>query len=72
MRVEVYDNNVEQALRMLRRKLEKDSHSRDLRRCEAYEKPSARRRVQRAMAIRKARKRARRKAMRDGLTPKQF
>jgi small subunit ribosomal protein S21 len=69
MQVFVRDNNVEQALRVLKKKMQREGIFRELRNRRAYEKPSVRRNREKAEAIRRARKLARKKAQREGLIP---
>ena len=69
MQVLVRDNNVEQALRVLKKKLQREGVFRDMKLRRAYEKPSERRIRERAEAIRRARKLARKKLQREGLLP---
>ena len=69
MQVAVYDNNIDQALRVLKKKLQREGLFRELRNRRAYEKPSERRVRERAASVRRARKVARKKAQRDGLIP---
>ena len=69
MQVFVRDNNVEQALRALKRKMQREGIFREMRRRKAYEKPSERRTREKAEAVRRARKAARKQAQRDGLIP---
>jgi small subunit ribosomal protein S21 len=69
MQVIVRDNNVEQALRALKRKMQREGIFREIKRRRAYEKPSEKRVRERAEAIRRAKKQARRKAQREGLIP---
>jgi small subunit ribosomal protein S21 len=69
MRVVVRDNNVEQALRALKRKLQREGIFRELKQRRSYEKPSEKRVRERAEAIRRAKKLARKKAQREGLIP---
>jgi small subunit ribosomal protein S21 len=69
MQVFVRDNNVEQALRVLKKKMQRDGIFREIRRRKAYEKPSERRNREKSEAIRRARKLARKKAQREGLIP---
>ena len=69
MQVFVRDNNVEQALKALKRKMQREGIFREMRRRKAYEKPSERRTREKAEAIRRARKAARKQAQRDGLIP---
>jgi len=69
LRVFVRDNNVEQALRALKRKMQREGVFREMKRRKAYEKPSERRTREKAEAIRRVRKAARKQAQRDGLIP---
>ena len=69
LQVFVRDNNVEQALRALKRKMQREGVFREMKRRKAYEKPSERRTREKAEAIRCARKAARKQAQRDGLIP---
>jgi small subunit ribosomal protein S21 len=69
MQVIVRDNNVEQALRVLKKKMQREGIFREIRLRKAYEKPSEKRVREKAEAIRRARKLARKKAQREGLIP---
>ncbi|WP_152045892.1 30S ribosomal protein S21 [Aureimonas psammosilenae] len=69
MQVLVRDNNVEQALRALKRKLQREGVFREMRSRQAYEKPSERRAREKQEAVRRARKAARKQAQREGLIP---
>ena len=69
MRVFVRDNNVDQALRVLKKKLQREGVFREMRRRKAYEKPSERKTREKAEAVRRARKAARKQAQREGLIP---
>jgi small subunit ribosomal protein S21 len=69
MQVIVRDNNVEQALRVLKKKMQREGIFREIRQRRAYEKPSEKRTREKAEAIRRARKLARKKAQREGLIP---
>jgi small subunit ribosomal protein S21 len=57
--ITVNHNDVEFALRQLKRQMQKSGLLRELRRRQQYEKPSERRRRQKREGIRNARKRAR-------------
>jgi small subunit ribosomal protein S21 len=73
LQVLVRDNNVDQALRVLKKKLQREGIFREMRLRRFYEKPSARTTRERTEAIRRARKLARKQAIREGLiiaTPK--
>ena len=65
LRVLVRDNNVEQALRVLKKKLQREGVFREMKRRRAYEKPSERRAREAAEAIRRAKKLARKQAQRE-------
>jgi small subunit ribosomal protein S21 len=67
LHVLVRDNNVEQALRVLKRKLQREGVFREMKRRKFYEKPSERTNRERSEAVRRARKLARKKAQREGL-----
>ncbi|WP_062016892.1 30S ribosomal protein S21 [Aureimonas sp. AU4] len=69
MKVDVRDNNVEQALRALKKKLQREGVFREMKERRAYEKPSERRVREKQDAIRRARKAARKQAQREGLIP---
>jgi small subunit ribosomal protein S21 len=69
MQVLVRDNNVDQALRVLKKKLQREGVLRELKRRRAYEKPSEQRVREKAEAVRRARKAARKQAQREGLLP---
>ena len=69
MQVFVRDNNVDQALKVLKKKMQREGVFREMKQRSAYEKPSERRARERAEAIRRARKLARKQAQREGLLP---
>ena len=69
MQVLVRDNNVDQALRVLKKKMQREGIFREMKRRAEYEKPSERRARERSDAIRRARKLARKQAQREGLLP---
>ena len=69
MQVFVRDNNVDQALRVLKKKMQREGVFREMKLRKAYEKPSERKTREKAEAIRRARKAARKKAQREGLIP---
>ena len=69
MQVLVRDNNVDQALRVLKKKMQREGIIRELKARRAYEKPSEKRVREKAEAIRRARKAARKQAQREGLLP---
>ena len=70
MQVFVRDNNVDQALRVLKKKMQREGVFREMKQRRAYEKPSEKRVRERAEAIRRMRKLARKQAQRDGLLPR--
>jgi small subunit ribosomal protein S21 len=67
LQVLVRDNNVDQALRVLKKKMQREGVFREMKRRRFYEKPSERANREQAEAIRRARKLARKKAQREGL-----
>jgi small subunit ribosomal protein S21 len=69
LQVLVRDNNVDQALKVLKRRLQREGLFRELKRRRAYEKPSERRARKASEAVRRARKQARKQMQRDGLLP---
>ena len=69
MRVFVRDNNVEQALRAPKKKMQREGIFREMKRRKAYEKPSERKTREKAEAVRRARKAARKLVQREGLIP---
>jgi small subunit ribosomal protein S21 len=69
LKVLVRDNNVDQALRVLKKKLQRDGLFREIKRRKAYEKPSERKSREKTEAIRRGRKAARKLAQREGLLP---
>ncbi|MCE2522526.1 MAG: 30S ribosomal protein S21 [Rhodobacteraceae bacterium] len=66
MHVQVRDNNVDQALRVLKKKLQREGVFREMKLRQHYEKPSEKRAREKAEAIRRARKLARKRALREG------
>jgi small subunit ribosomal protein S21 len=69
MQVLVRDNNIDQALRILKKKMQREGIFREIKKRSAYEKPSERKAREKAEAIRRIRKLARKKAQREGLIP---
>ena len=69
MQVLVRDNNVEQALRVLKKKMQREGVFRELRARRSYEKPSERRIREEAEAVRRHRKAEKKKLQREGLLP---
>ena len=70
MQVFVRDNNVDQALRILKKRLQREGVFREMKRRKAYEKPSARKIREKSEAVRRACKAARKQAQREGLIPR--
>jgi|TARA_R110002012_G_scaffold270034_1_gene454383 small subunit ribosomal protein S21 len=66
MQVSVRDNNVDQALRVLKKKLQGEGVFREMKLKQHFEKPSEKKARRQAEAIRRARKVARKKLERDG------
>ena len=69
MQVLVRDNNVDQALRVLKKKLQREGVFREMKMRGHYEKPSEKRVREKAEAVRRTRKLARKRAQREGLIP---
>ncbi|MBM3554168.1 MAG: 30S ribosomal protein S21 [Alphaproteobacteria bacterium] len=65
VQVLVRDNNVDQALRALKKKMQREGLFREMKMRRAFEKPSERRAREQAEAIRRARKLARKRAQLD-------
>ena len=65
MEVSVRDNDVDQALRALKKKMQREGIFREMKMRRSYEKPSERRAREKAEAIRRARKLARKRAQRE-------
>jgi small subunit ribosomal protein S21 len=65
----VRDNNVDQALKVLKKKMQREGILRELKRKRYYEKPSEARAREKGEAVRRARKLARKQAQREGLIP---
>ena len=66
MRVYVTDNNVDQAVRVLKKKMQREGVFRELKRRRSYEKPSERRIREKAEAVRRYRKAMRKRLEREG------
>ena len=66
MHVTVRDNNVDQALKALKKKMQREGIFREMKLRNHYEKPSEKRAREKAEAIRRGRKLARKKLLRDG------
>src|SRR3982074_10744 len=69
VQVLVRDNNVDQALKALKKKMQREGIFREMKLRSHYEKPSERKTREKAEAIRRARKLARKKLQREGLLP---
>jgi small subunit ribosomal protein S21 len=67
MQVLVRDNNIDQALRVLKKKMQREGVFREMKRRRFYEKPSEQSAREKSEAARRARKLARKQAIRDGL-----
>jgi small subunit ribosomal protein S21 len=65
----VRDNNIDQALRVLKKKMQREGVFREMKRRRFYEKPSERSAREQNESLRRARKLARKKAQREGLLP---
>ena len=66
MQVTVRDNNIDQALKVLKKKLQREGVFREMKLRRAFEKPSERRARQKAEAIRRGRKLERKRLEREG------
>ena len=69
MQVLVRDNNVDQALKALKKKMQREGIFREMKLRGHYEKPSEKKAREKAEAVRRARKLARKKLQREGLLP---
>jgi len=67
MQVSVRDNNVDQALRALKQKLQREGVLREMKLKQHFEKPSEKKAREKAEAIRRSRKLARKKLQREGM-----
>ena len=66
MQVTVRDNNIDQALRALKKKMQREGLFREMKTRRSYEKPSERRARERAEAVRRYRKLLRKRMEREG------
>lgn len=66
MEVLVRDNNVDQALRVLKKKLQREGVFREMKLRRAFEKPCDRRKREGAESVRRVRKLMRKRLERDG------
>jgi small subunit ribosomal protein S21 len=69
LQILVRDNNIDQALRVLKKKMQREGVFREMKLRRFYEKPSERAAREHNEAIRRRRKLARKKAQREGLLP---
>jgi small subunit ribosomal protein S21 len=69
VQVLVRDNNVDQALRALKKKMQREGIFREMKLRGHYEKPSEKKAREKAEAVRRARKLIRKKMQREGLLP---
>ena len=69
VQVLVRDNNVDKALKALKKKMQREGIFREMKLRGHYEKPSEKRAREEAEAIRRALKLARKRAQREGLIP---
>ena len=69
MQVLVRDNNVDQALKVLKKKMQREGIFREMKLRGHYEKPSEKKAREQAEAVRRARKLARKRLQREGLLP---
>jgi small subunit ribosomal protein S21 len=67
--VTVRDNNVDQAIKVLKKKMQREGMFRDMKKRTAYEKPSVRKAREKAEGIRRIRKAARKLAQQEGVAP---
>ena len=65
VQVLVRDNNVDQALRALKKKMQREGIFREMKMHDFYEKPSQKRAREKAESVRRVRKLARKKALRE-------
>jgi small subunit ribosomal protein S21 len=65
VQVLVRDNNVDQALRALKKKMQREGIFREMKMRDFYEKPSQKRAREKAEAVRRVRKLARKRAQRE-------
>ena len=69
LKVFVRDNNIDQALRVLKKKMQREGLFREMKRRGAYERPSEKRVREKREGIRRVLKAARKLAQREGLIP---
>ena len=66
VQVSVRDNNVDQALRALKKKMQREGVYREMKLRRHFEKPSEKKKREQAEAVRRQRKLARKRAQREG------
>ncbi|MDA4848883.1 30S ribosomal protein S21 [Hoeflea poritis] len=69
MQIIVRDNNIDQALRVLKKRMQREGIYRELKSRRSYEKPSEKRVRKKSEAVRRRRKLDRKRAQREGLLP---
>ncbi len=70
LQIIVRDNNIDQALKALKKKMQREGIFREMKLRGHYEKPSEKRARERAEAIRRYRKLQRKRLQREGLLPR--
>jgi small subunit ribosomal protein S21 len=70
LQIIVRDNNIDQALKALKKKMQREGIFREMKLRGHYEKPSEKRARERAEAIRRYRKLQRKRAQREGIVPR--
>lgn len=70
MQIIVRDNNIEQALKVLKKRMQREGVFREMKRRSYYEKPSEKRARERAEAIRRYRKLQRKRLQRESGLPR--
>jgi len=66
VQVSVRDNNVDQALKVLKKKMQREGIFREMKLRRSYEKPSEKKTREKAEAVRRARKLERKRVEREG------
>ena len=72
MQIIVRDNNIEQALKVLKKRMQREGVFREMKRRRYYEKPSEKRIRERAEAISRYRKLQRKRLQRESGLPRQY
>jgi small subunit ribosomal protein S21 len=70
LQIIVRDNNIDQALKALKKKMQREGIFREMKLRGHYEKPSEKRARERAEAIRRHRKLQRKRLQREGVLPR--